>query len=64
MLGNGGEDGGKLWMGLSWYEGRWKGPKRRWREGESGGREGERVKGEGGRATGGKGWKGGKWREI
>ena len=52
MRSNGGQDGGKLWMGLSW-EG--DGPKRRWREGESGGRKGEGERG--GREIGGRGGK-------
>ena len=55
MRSNGGEDGGKLWMGLSW-EG--DGPKTRWRR--AGGRKGEGERG--GREIGGRGGKG-RWRE-
>ena len=62
MRSNGGEDGGKLWMGLSWED---DGPKTRWRR--AGGRKwraGGRKWRAGGRKGGGKGWIGGKWREI
>ena len=51
MQSNGGQDGGKLWMGLSWEGGR---PKTRWRR--AGGRKGEGERG--GREIGGRGGKG------
>ena len=50
MQSNGGQDGGKLWMGLSWEGGR---PKTRWRR--AGGRKGEGERG--GREIGGRGGK-------